>query len=141
VVTNQLLRSVLIPAGAFAREGQEIHVRAAGRTGGTGSKTLRLRINTVSLIQVTAITPANNTAWLFEAVLRRKDATSLYKTARFFYNMNETAGSQAPTILANGGSLTPGFDIGAIDLTFDVHVDVAVAAETIRQDDMSVAIL
>jgi hypothetical protein len=55
--------------------------------------------------------------------------------------MNETAGSQAPTILANGGSLTPGFDIGAIDLTFDVHVDVAVAAETIRQDDMSVAIL
>lgn len=141
IVTNQVLGSVLLLSGAYVRDGQELHLRAAGRTGGTGSKSLRLRMNTLSLIAVSAITPANNTAWQFEAVIRRTGSGTVYKTAKFFYNMGESAGSAAPSILGTSGSLTTGFDIGAVDLSFDVQVDVAVAAETVRHDDMSIAIL
>src|SRR5262245_32543136 len=141
VVNNQLLSSALVVGGAYVRDGQEIHIYAAGRSGGTGSKTLRLRLNTLTLAQATAITPTNNTGWTFEAILRRISSTVLYKTVKFFYNLGETPGMGVATTIGTSGSMTPGFDIGAVDLTFDVHVDVAVASETLRQDYMSVAIL
>lgn len=141
IVTNQVLSSVFIPGRSFIREGQEIFYRAAGRTSGTGSKSLRLRLNTLSLIAVTAITPNNNTSWLFEAVLTLRTSTVLYKSCKFFYNMGETAGSATPSILGTSGTLGTAFDITTADLTFDLEVDIAVAAETIREDNAAIAIL
>lgn len=140
VITNAVLHNVVLPAGAFANDGQRVKIFAQGSfAGNAGNKTFRLFANGTAFFVTAAINPGSAIGWALEANIFRR-GSSLSGGVEFRHGY-PTSVNTSGAITVIGGDFAPVVASINVEITFEIQVDIAAGGDSVAQNRMLLSIL